>query len=484
MINKLVLYGAGKRCKMLCKILRQFNVEIMAVVDSNADKWGSNIEGIQVEPPEKLRKWKDMNWCITLADVHVARMIQEELGEVYQFDLEKEVGYHELILALYKGRPEVREKIQERSVKGNNSEEAILFSSKNGLALGGVQAWIISLCELLIKNRKENIYIISNKGTYDVPVLLENHIIYVDIDQQERFSIRSILNLIEAIMEKLPCTIITTHADEIMLAAYLIKCYYPNMIKIIATIHNGNGATYNAYMDFRECPDIYIGVSQDIRTEMIRRGIKSEKIYAMSIPFACDEELNRTYTEDSQQPICIGYAGRMDGMKRSQKRMDLFLRLIMTLEEKKVDFKIELAGDGPVRKEMEEFVRFKGLDSKVSFLGRLERSEIPLFWKRQDICINIADYEGRNISITEAMGNGAVPVVTATSGVREDITDSVNGYVIPLGDYYTMAKRIEYLAEHRELLNKMGRLAHDAVYPKSLMEPHLKFWEDILSHKR
>ena len=202
----------------------------------------------------------------------------------------------------------------------------------------------------------------------------------------------------------------------------------------------------------------------------------------MTCPFPCEQKLVRTYTEDSSKPIRIGYAGRMDGMEHSQKRMDLWLNLIEILDNKKINFQLELAGDGPVRHEMEEHVGQKGLKDKVWFRGRIERSEMQTFWKRQDVCVNLADFEGRSISILEAMGNGAVPVVTATSGVREDIIDGVNGYIVPIGDCNAAAERIGYLAEHRECLSVMGEKAHDVVYPKSLMEPHLKFWEELLEN--
>ena len=92
----------------------------------------------------------------------------------------------------------------------------------------------------------------------------------------------------------------------------------------------------------------------------------------------------------------------------------------------------------------------------------------------------MADLEGRAISICEAMGCGAVPVVTDTSGVREDISDGVNGYIVPIGDYKTAADRIEYLYHHRSRLPEMGKIAHEVVYPKSRMEPHIKFWKDLL----
>ena len=170
-------------------------------------------------------------------------------------------------------------------------------------------------------------------------------------------------------------------------------------------------------------------------------------------------------------------------MEFSQKRMDLVLNLVEILEKDKVDFSFELAGDGAARQKMEEFVSCNNLGSKVKFLGRLEREEVFDFWKKQDICVNLADYEGRSLSIIEAMGNGAVPVVTEVSGVREDIVNSVNGYIVPLEDYQTMADRIKYLTSHRERLSEMGRLAHDTVYPKSLMKSHLEFWEKIFHLK-
>ena len=254
------------------------------------------------------------------------------------------------------------------------------------------------------------------------------------------------------------------------------------MIKVISVIHNSHESVYREYMEFKECSDLYIGVSLDIKNDMVQKGILSEKMYTMTCPFPCEKILSRNYSSIGN-PICIGYAGRMDGMEHSQKRMDLLLKLLEVLEKRNVNYKFEFAGDGEVRHDMEKFVHSNNLDKRVVFLGKLKCREIAAFWKKQDICVNMADYEGRSLSIIEAMGNGVVPVVTATSGVREDISDGINGYIIPLGQYQIMADRIEYLAQHKDQLVKMGKLAHDGIYPKSLMEPHLNFWETILSKK-
>lgn len=479
-MHKLVLYGAGKRCIRLCIHLKQLDMEIVAVLDSDCNKWGGEVEGYLIESPEKILELKDAYVCITVGNGDQIRTIRRELQNKYQYDLNKEIHYNQIILEAYERNKRIREAILSKSVDRDRGE-ALLFDCLNGFVLGGIEEWTIGICDALIKNGKENVYVIAQQGSYTVPKVLEGHMVYANIDFRERFSEKFIWNLIEVIIKKLPCKVVTTQPDEIMLAAYLVKCCYPDLIEIISTIRCGGlEMIYERYMDFRQCADVYIGVSQDIREDMIQRGIHPEKVLTMSVPFTCEKTLNRTYTEDLLKPINIGYAGRMENI---QKRMDLLLKLMAELDEKKVNFIMELAGDGLIRKEMEEFVSVNHLKDKVKFLGRIPRSEIPVFWKRQDICVNIADYEGRSHSIIEAMGNGAVPVVTATSGVKEDITNDVNGYIVPLGDYHAMADKIAYLAEHRERLAEMGKLSHDAVYPKSQMENHLKFWEDVFSHK-
>lgn len=478
MKKKLFLYGAGKRCRDLCKILQQTDYEIIAILDSNSGRWGNVIEGYPIEAPEKIKWLKEFGVCITVADIKSKQAIRNMFWQKYQYDLKREVNYNQLILEVYRDSETIKSVIQ----KQNNHigfEENILFDCYNGLGLGGVEAWTKDICSTLIKSGQNNIYIISDQGNYVVPDILINHILKVDINHEEKFLESTILNLIKTIIKMLPCKIITCTTNEVMVAAYLVKCRYPQLIKIISVIHNSNESVYDDYMDFKTCPDLYIGVSQDIIEDMISRGVESSKITSMTCPFFCERKLERTYTEDMTKPICLGYAGRMED---SQKRMDLLLKCVELLEEKNVCFRMELAGDGTARQKMENFINSKHLERKVKFLGRLKREEMPYFWKQQDICVNFADFEGRCISIIEAMGNGAVPIVTATSGVKEDITNGVNGYIVPIGDYRAVADHIEYLSYHREKLPDMGTIAHKIVYPKSRMEKHLEFWKDILKN--
>ncbi len=477
-----ILYGAGKRCENLCRILRYSDIEILAIIDSSSQKWGMEVAGYRIESPEILRKLetlKDAIFCITVADSNAQKKIRGRLWAVYQYLVPQEIDYFSLVIMSYKRNSTIGQTITHyKSDRGK--EESILFDCYNGLGLGGVEAWTMDLCKAMIGAGRSSTYIISNTGTYDVPPELAGHILYTDIDG---FSQSSIRNLVDLILDHMPCQVVTCTADAVMVAAYLVKEACPNMIKIISVIHNDRESVYRDQLSVRERIDAYAAVSQDIRNEMIQRGATPEKVYSITCPFPCEETLDRTYTENISLPVRIGYAGRMDGLEHSQKRMDLLLKLADRLKVLGVSFRLELAGGGVAWQSMEEFVGLHQLEDRVRFLGCLPRSELSQFWKSIDICVNLADYEGRSLSIIEAMGNGTVPVVTATSGVREDITDGVNGYIVPLGDYQLMAERIAYLAEHRERLPEMGRQAHNIVYPKSLMGPHLEFWKELLADR-
>ena len=115
----------------------------------------------------------------------------------------------------------------------------------------------------------------------------------------------------------------------------------------------------------------------------------------MSPPDACEEKMKRIYTTDVCLPVRIGYAGRI---VVTQKRMDLMLKVIEKLEERKVPYIFEIAGDGSYIGQMKERVIASGWGERVRFVGLLPRERIPEFWRRQDIYVNIADSEGRSDS--------------------------------------------------------------------------------------
>lgn len=475
-LKEIILYGAGRRAKKLLEYIRFTDIEKVYVVDSNKEKWGSSLGDCVIQSPDFLFKKSDVHFHIAVADEDDIAVIRRDLLEKYHLNPIYEIGYREILRYICRNHIGVKQKILGAQVTGK--EDSIIFDCYNGLGLGGIESWTKDVCAGLYDKFGKKIRIISKKGEYNLDELIKKMVDYFDENVLESILIEeNIDKVLQYLLSKLPCTVITSQADDVLMAASIIKKYYGDKIRIISVIHGSEERIYKWYDVFEEDIDLYVGVSKDIKRDIINRGIDEEKVYSMTCPFPCDEEIQRNYTKDCTKPIQIGYAGRI---VYEQKRLDLLLKLIERLNEMKVNFIMEVAGDGPSRSQMEHEIIKSGIGKRVRFLGHISRDKIPEFWKRQDICVNISDYEGRSISIIEAMGNGAVPVVTDTSGVREDITDSINGYIVPIGNYEMMAEKIEYLEANRERLSEMGELAHSMIYPKSLKEPHLDFWKSIL----
>ena len=130
---------------------------------------------------------------------------------------------------------------------------------------------------------------------------------------------------------------------------------------------------------------------------------------------------------------------------------------------------------------MQQYVYSNRLEKKVFFLGVINRKDISLFWKRQDICINCSDYEARCISKLEAMANGVVPIVTETAGMKEDIKtiliEVLESIVLHIYNLKNgISDHIEVINNHNYLLNKN---AYAVINDKKVLVKVLNILENI-----
>lgn len=478
-IKEIMLYGSGKRCNYLYPLLDECGIYVNGIIDSNKERWHKFSNGHIIAEPDILKNFKETYICITVLDYESVYLIRDMLIRKYKINEAKIIPYNKLLFYLYENNLRIKKKIESLEFF-ENQERNIIFDCSNGLGLGGIQEWTKSICVELLEQGYDNIFIVSNNGSYAIPALLEKKVEYISIDRENRYSFESILNILQCFSVYLPCKAVSCRIGEFLYAALLLKKYYPDKIEIISVIHGGTLSNYEGYMQIQKGIDRFVGVSRDIVCEMMQRGVKKERIDHMTCPVKCEKVLKRTYTIDKDVPLRIGYAGRLE---IRQKRIDLLIKLIEEFEKMCVKYELLIAGEGEGRDYLCRGILELQVEDRVKLLGRIERTSISGFWRECDICINIADYEGRSITIMEAMANGAVPVVTATSGTREDIVNGVNGFLVDIGDYKLMAKAIERLDINRDLLCSMGQKAHENIESKCQMSDHVLFWKQLLELK-
>jgi glycosyltransferase involved in cell wall biosynthesis len=77
---------------------------------------------------------------------------------------------------------------------------------------------------------------------------------------------------------------------------------------------------------------------------------------------------------------------------------------------------------------------------------------MPILLAKADIYVSTSLYDGTSVSLLEAMGSGAFPVVTDIPSNREWITDAENGFLVPTGDESILAGKIVEAIRNKGLL--------------------------------
>jgi glycosyltransferase involved in cell wall biosynthesis len=99
-----------------------------------------------------------------------------------------------------------------------------------------------------------------------------------------------------------------------------------------------------------------------------------------------------------------------------------------------------IAGDGPLRTELETLGRQSGLGSRLRFLGF--RNDMPDFIAALDLYVLPSLWEGLPLALCEALAVGKPIVCTNVGGNSEVVIDGENGYVVPVADPVTLSAAI------------------------------------------
>jgi len=126
-------------------------------------------------------------------------------------------------------------------------------------------------------------------------------------------------------------------------------------------------------------------------------------------------------------------------------------KIVCAAEEK---IRFLLAGDGPLRAELEAQAREAGLGDRFTFLGY--RSDIPQLVSCFDLYVLSSLWEGLPLCLIEALAIGKPIVATRVGGNPELVQEGVNGYIVPPRDPAALAERVLQLYRDDALRRRMG----------------------------
>ncbi|MFI5350628.1 MAG: glycosyltransferase family 4 protein [Elusimicrobiota bacterium] len=119
-----------------------------------------------------------------------------------------------------------------------------------------------------------------------------------------------------------------------------------------------------------------------------------------------------------------------------------------------------LAGDGPLRGELEEITSASGLEKDIVYLG-WESRQFDLFNAADVVALpSIADEDMPNV-IVEAMSLGKAVAATRVGGTEEQIVDGESGVLVEPGSASDLARGLKKLCVDPELRSFLGNRARE-----------------------
>ena len=118
------------------------------------------------------------------------------------------------------------------------------------------------------------------------------------------------------------------------------------------------------------------------------------------------------------------YIGRLS----SQKNLEFLFRVLA-----KSNVALDIVGDGELKEELVSLS--EALHINVRFLGTFSNKELPCILDRYKFFILPSLYEGNPKSLLEAMSAGLIVLGSNIEGIKNIITDNVNGFLFDINEH-------------------------------------------------
>ena len=162
------------------------------------------------------------------------------------------------------------------------------------------------------------------------------------------------------------------------------------------------------------------------------------------------------------------------------------LQAIRRVADRGINVRFDIIGDGPDRQRVLYTISDLGLQESVRLHGRLCPEEVLHRLQQADAFLLSSLSEGISNAVLEAMACGIPIVTTDCGGMREAVTDGVEGFVVPVRNAEAMAVALLKLAGDLGLRQRMGQAARARIERefdlKRQVEQWLELFDSVLGH--
>jgi len=312
----------------------------------------------------------------------------------------------------------------------------------NNMGFGGSERKIVRLTNRL-KEEGVHVALACLNGPWTLESGVRCDVPLEKLDRKGKFSFGALWRLRRLIVRERPATIIAVNLYQsiyVMLACLFLP-YRPRTVALVNTStfkgspfvrrmyqavlarldHTVHGSDAQRQFWFKP------GCKASVNSSVIYNGVDSEHFDALDFL----EAAKRLRAQLGARPesLLVGTVG----MCRPEKNQEVLLTMMRRLRVARVDAHLVIAGDGPLRAQLERRAAELEIADRVHFLGAIEDVR-PVLAALDIFMLPSSAVESFSNAALEAMAMGRPVILSNIGGAREMIEDGVEGYVVNPGE--------------------------------------------------
>jgi sugar transferase (PEP-CTERM/EpsH1 system associated) len=253
------------------------------------------------------------------------------------------------------------------------------------------------------------------------------------------------------------------------------------LARVPRVVHTRHGLSFGAsrreqqaFPYLARLVDRVVCISDDCAADSVRAGVHPGRVQTIWNGI----DLSRFAYTGPQDDGPLVIVARLNPVKD----IGTLLRALAIAIREEPSLRLEIAGDGPSRAELEQAAHALGLEAAVRFLGEVQ--DVPAVLRRARAFVLSSVSEGISLTLLEAMARGLPIVATRVGGNPEVIVDDETGWLVPAGDPDALAGAILRLWRDPERGRQMGQAGRHRVEQHFEIRRMVADYEEIYAQGR
>jgi glycosyltransferase involved in cell wall biosynthesis len=210
-------------------------------------------------------------------------------------------------------------------------------------------------------------------------------------------------------------------------------------------------------------------ISESTRDDLVSRGVAADRIRVIH-PGVDSVRFHPSPEEPRAGHPRFLYVGRL----KRYKGIGLAIQALAIARRTRPDLRLDIAGTGDYRGELERLAADLIQDSAVTFHGFVSEERKIALLRGAWANLFPSPKEGWGITVVEAAACGTPSIASDSPGLRDSVRHMETGYLVPHGDASALAARMLELAGNSDLVTRLGtgarRFAERLTWERSAAE--------------